>query len=179
MMKQGGRHPTQTGWIKFFFYIFGSYVLFLAHTSTSFAKDKDLPNSPKWVHVTLIEGDFETITSFLKSSIEEEGLTIANQGNMADMLSRTKDALEVKQLVYKNAVIYQFCSAKLGAELFAISPLNIGACPLNIFAYELKTKPGIIHLGFRTPPISQSGPSANIFQEVNQLLTRIVKRTAE
>ena len=179
MMKQAGLRSAQTGWKKFFLYIVCSYVLFLPFATTSFAKDKTSPNSQKWVHVTLIEGDFETITSFLKSSIEEEGLTIANQGNVADMLSRTKDAVQIKELVYKDAIIYQFCSAKLGAQLFALSPLNIGACPLNIFAYELKTKPGIIYTGYRIPPIFQSGPSASIFQEVNQLLARIVKRTAE
>ena len=179
MMRQAGLHFNPMSWLKFFLYILAGYIFCYGLINACFAKDKTSPNSQKWVHVTLIEGDFETITTFLKSSIEEEGLTIANQGNVADMLSRTKDAVQIKELVYKDAIIYQFCSAKLGAQLFAISPLNIGACPLNIFAYELKTKPGIIHVGYRIPPLTQSAPSAGIFQEINRLLARIVKRTAE
>ncbi len=179
MMKQNSLHLRQTGRFKFFLFVLVGYIFSYVLINACFAQDKTPPNLQKWVAVTLIEGDFETITSFLKSSIEEEGLTIANHGNVADMLSRTKDAVEVKQLVYKQAIIYQFCSAKLGAQLFALYPLNIGACPLNIFAYELKTKPGIIHVGYRIPPITQSGSSAKIFQEINQLLARIVKRTAE
>jgi len=150
------------------------------------------PQSPplKWVQITAINGDFETIAGFLKSSIEEEGLTIANEGNVADMLLRTKDAVKGAKFLYKHAIIYQFCSAKLGFELFALSPENIAGCPLNIFAYQLKNtteqNESTIYVGYRLPPIhinkastNKQRASAKVFEEIHQLLARIVKRTAE
>lgn len=166
------------------------YLAFLMISGPSLADQK--PQSPplKWVQVTPIHGDFETITGFLKSSIEEEGLTISNVGNVADMLLRTKDAVQGAQLLYKHAIIYQFCSAKLGLKLFALSPENIGGCPLNIFAYQLKNETdkneSTIFIGYRLPPIhthetasDKQRASAKTFQEIHQLLARIIKRAAE
>ncbi len=132
-----------------------------------------------WVRSLEIEGDFETITTFLKSSIEEEGLTIANHGNVADMLARTKDAVPGTRLVYEKAEIYQFCSAKLGAELFTLAPDNLGGCPLNIFLYQLKGAGGRVVIGYRMPPVDAAGESGAIFKKIHSLLERIILRAAE
>lgn len=156
----------------FAFFLLASSILI--PTGFAFAKQ-----SLKWVHVIPVDGDFETITSFLKSSIEEEGLVISDVGDVADMLSRTKDAVVGAVLVYKSAKIYQFCSVEMGLKLFAIAPENIGGCPLNIFAYELKTEPDVVYIGYRVPPFSQAGASGPAFREVDEMLSRILKRAAE
>lgn len=132
-----------------------------------------------WVRTLTVDSDFETISSFLKSSIEEEGLTIANTGSVAEMMARTQDAVEGAPLVFAHGEIYQFCSAKLGARLFALDPSNIGACPLSVFLYQLKGESGRVVLGYRLPPSKMMGPSGPVFEEVRALLERIIKRAAE
>jgi len=132
----------------------------------------------EWAVFSEIEEDFETVTGFLQSSIEEEGLSIANRGNVSDMLARTKDAVGGSELLYKRAEIFEFCSAKLGHKIFAINPKNLAACPLTIVVYELKTNPGIVYIGYRRAPSMISGAD-KIFSEVDALLARIVKGAIE
>lgn len=137
------------------------------------AADKD------WMALHVIEDDFATAAEFLRSSIEEEGLAIANEGNVADMMSRTKDAIENAETVFANARIYQFCSAKLGHRLFAVLPSALAACPLTIFIYELKGSAGKIHIGYRRPPRTGNAEADKIFIEVETMLARIVRRAVE
>lgn len=132
-----------------------------------------------WMTLHVVEDDFATAAEFLRSSIEEEGLAIANEGNVADMMSRTKEALENAETVFANARIYQFCSAKLGHRLFAVLPSALAACPLNIFVYELKGRAGKIHIGYRRPPRTGNAEADKILTEVEAMLARIVKRAAE
>lgn len=132
-----------------------------------------------WVRVVSLEDEFSSAVDFLKSSIEEEGLSIANEGNVSDMMSRTKDAVNGAELVYKEAMVFQFCSSKLGHKLFALAPEAIGACPLSIFAYELKTKPGTIYMGYRRPPQAGTPELQKGFDEVTTLLERVLKRAIE
>ena len=159
-----------SGWLFLAFFCFVPPVL----------ADKSLPAFEKnWVHITQIEGDFETISSFLKSSIEEEGLTITYEGDVSKMLERTKEAVGPHELVFSKARFYQFCSAKLAVDLFALSPANIAACPLAVFTYELKKAPNLIYVGYRRPPIEAGAPSVASFKKVDALLARIVKRAVE
>lgn len=131
-----------------------------------------------WVRTMVIEDDYETVRDFLKSSIEEEGLTIANQGSVAEMMARTRDAVEGAELIFRHADIFQFCSAKYGAALFALSPDNIGACPLSVFSYQLKGETGRVVVGYRRLP-EGAGKSAKLYAEIGVLLERIIKRAAE
>lgn len=141
--------------------------------SPVFASDEN------WVRTIVIEDEFESAESFLRSSIEEEGLTIANEGHVSDMLARTRDAFEGTEIVFAHAKIYQFCSARLGVALFAIAPDGIGACPLNIFAYQLKNDTQRVVIGYRRAPVGLSGPQGKLFDEINVLLERILTRAAE
>lgn len=132
-----------------------------------------------WVRVVTVNDDFETAVSFLKSSIEEEGLTISDEGDVADMMSRTQDVFDGVELIYAKAMIYQFCSAKLGYKLFALSPKAIGSCPLSVFAYQLKGGDGVVTIGYRRPPRVAEPEVAKVFAEISALLERIVKRASE
>ena len=147
--------------------------LFQQVSPPALAADKD------WMALHVVEDDFETAAEFLRSSIEEEGLAIANGGNVADMMSRTKDAIENAETVFANARIYQFCSAKLGHRLFAVLPSALAACPLTIFIYELKGRTGKIHIGYRRPPRTGNAEADKIFIEVETMLARIVRRAVE
>lgn len=153
----------------------------IASTGIVFARDEGVSDSTEngWVRIISIEDDFSSAVDFLKSSIEEEGLSIANEGNVSDMMSRTKDAVDGAELVYKNAMVFQFCSSKLGHKLFAIAPEAIGACPLSIFSYELKSKPGTIYMGYRRPPQAGNAALQKGFDEVSALLERVLKRAVE
>jgi uncharacterized protein (DUF302 family) len=132
-----------------------------------------------WVRIVIVNDEFDSAVSFLKSSIEEEGLTIANEGDVADMMSRTKNVVDEPVTVYEKAHIFQFCSAKLGFKLFAAAPETLAACPLTIFAYELKGKAGNVYIGYRRPPKTTNERVDAAFNEVEALLARIVKRATE
>lgn len=147
-------------------------VLIPSGASLSFA-------SEAWVKVVTVEDDFASAVTFLKSSIEEEGLTIADEGNVAEMMSRTKDVIDGAKLVYRHARIFQFCSAKLGHKLFSIAPEALGSCPLNIFIYQLKGDNQPVYIGYRLPPRSDNAALAGVLTEINQLMARIVKRASE
>lgn len=147
-------------------------VLLTSGASLSFALEG-------WVKVVTVDDDFASAVSFLKSSIEEEGLTIADEGNVAEMMSRTKDAVGASKLVYRHARIFQFCSAKLGHKLFSIAPEALGSCPLNIFIYQLKGDDQPVYIGYRLPPKSDNAALAEVLTEINQLMARIVKRASE
>ena len=154
-------------------------ALVIPGAHTGFGGQTSVAAPDNWVRVVTVNDDFETAVTFLKSSIEEEGLTISDEGDVADMMSRTQDVFDGVELVYAKAMIYQFCSAKLGYKLFALSPKAIGSCPLSVFAYQQKGNDGVVTIGYRRPPRVAEPEVAKVFDEIAAVLERIVKRASE
>jgi uncharacterized protein (DUF302 family) len=95
------------------------------------------------------------------------------------MMRRTAKAVENATTPYIKARIFQFCSAQLGFRLFAEMAEALAACPLTIFAFELKAKPGVVHIGFRRPPETGHKGADDVLKDVEALLARVVKRATE
>ncbi len=112
----------------------------------------------------------------LRDAIVNRGLVVDYVGHLNAMLERTSEAAQsvtpkgVKS-PYKNAEYMQFCSAKLTHELVSASARNIVNCPYVVFAYELATAPGTVHVGYR-PPV---GEPSRLTQAVNAKITALLE----
>lgn len=117
------------------------------------------------------KGNFEDVEFDLKDAIVNRGLKIDYIGHLGKMLSRTSDAVGSttelgSKSPYVHAKYYQFCSAQLTHEVVSANPLNISVCPYVVFVFELKSEPGVIHVGYRRP---FAGPSAITKKAVNKV----------
>lgn len=125
------------------------------------------------------EGSFETILFELKNAIIDRGLKIDYEGFLQKMLERTSLAAgsvtaDGSKTPYLNARFMQFCSAKLTHEVVSANPLNIAICPYVVFIYEVRGRPGVIHVGYRKPISDRSIISRKALAKVEALLDGIV-----
>ncbi|GBE41984.1 hypothetical protein BMS3Bbin10_00040 [bacterium BMS3Bbin10] len=125
------------------------------------------------------EGSFETILFELKNAIIDRGLKIDYEGYLQEMLERTSQAAGSvtaagNKTPYLNARFLQFCSAKLTHEVVSANPLNIAICPYVVFIYEVRGRPGVIHVGYRKPISDRSIISRKALAKVEALLDGIV-----
>ena len=131
-----------------------------------------------------IKSGFEDVEFDLKDAIVNRGFLIDYEGHIGKMLSRTSKAVgSVTELgsksPYKNAKYYQFCSAKLTHEVVSANPLNISICPYVVFLVELKSEPGVIHVGYRRPFAGPSAVTKKAVDKVEALLLAIITEAAK
>lgn len=129
------------------------------------------------------EGAFADVRDDLKNAIVNRGYVVDYVGQFNKMLERTSEvAGSVTETgaksPYKEAEYLQFCAAKLTHEAISASPLNIVNCPYVVFVYELHSKPGVIHVGYRKPVAGPSKRSRGAIDKIDQLLADIVKEAA-
>ncbi len=126
---------------------------------------------------------FEDVRDDLKDAIIGHGFVIDYVGHVNDMLDRTAEAVGPKgakqKTPYLNAEYMQFCSAKLTHEAVAADPLAIANCPTAIYVYELRSEPGSIHVGFRTPAVGSSETSKEINGRLVSLFDEIAKEATK
>ena len=100
-----------------------------------------------------------------------------------EKLQRIVDELETGNLPLEEArkkfeegiKLTQFCSAKLTHEAVSANPYNVVICPHVIFAFEDKTRPGRIVVGYRRPVPGPSKLSKRVFAKVDDVLMAIIK----
>ena len=127
-----------------------------------------------------VEGTYDDVVFELKNAVVNRGLVIDYTGHLQTMLERTGDAVGSTteggaKSPYLNANYYHFCSAKLTHGVVSANPLNIAICPYIMFTYELRAKPGTIHVGYRRPIGDPSRISRQAIAKVEDLLAEIVK----
>jgi len=123
-------------------------------------------------------GTYENVLEDLKNAIINRGYVIDYVGYFNKMLERTSDAVEGKS-PYKNAHYMQFCAAKLTHAAISANPQAIANCPYVVYAYELASKPGEIHVGYRQPVSGSSEGERAAVEQISQLLNAITKEAAE
>jgi hypothetical protein len=149
-----------------------------------FASATTLPATAKDAHPHVeTKGTFADVLQDLKDAVINRGFVIDFTGHVDTMLERTssvsKSVTETgSRSPYLNAKYIQFCSAKLTHEAVSANPYNIVVCPHVIFAFEAKTKPGHIVIGYRRPTPGPSKLSKRAFKKVDDLLMAIVKEAA-
>ncbi len=130
------------------------------------------------------KASFEDVETDLRDAIINRGMTIDYVGHISKMLERTSEAVgsvteEGSKSPYKEANYFQFCSAKLTHDVVSKNPLNISICPYVIFLFELKTEPGVIHIGYRRPFGGPSAISRKAVAAVEALLGKIIQDVAK
>lgn len=130
------------------------------------------------------KGAFNDVLSDLKDAIINRGLVIDYTGQLNTMLKRTSKTVgsvteSGSPTPYVKAQFMQFCSAKLSHEVISANPQNIAICPYVVFIYELKTSPGMIHVGYRRPITGPSKRSRKALSKVDALLDAIVKESLQ
>jgi len=138
---------------------------------------------PAGYEVRAIDGAFEDIFLDLNDAVVGRGLVIDYTGHVDTMLERTAETVgsvseKGRASPYSAAKYIQFCSAALTHEVLSANPLNLAICPYVVFAFELHTKPGVTHVGYRRPIGDPSRISRRAIAKVEALLREIVDEVA-
>lgn len=86
--------------------------------------------------------DFAETREVLLQAIENRGLVISYVSHIGDMLKRTGKDLGSERLIYDQAEIIEFCSARQSREMMEADPHNIVFCPFAIAVYSLPDQAG-------------------------------------
>ena len=121
------------------------------------------------------QGKFEDILDDVRQEIINQGLVIAYNGKLGDMLKRTAGDVGSDKPIYKNAEFFSFCSAVLSRKAMKRDPQNIAFCPYTVYVFEPFNQPGTIYAGYRK--FTTFGPSRSqaALNDINKLLDTIVK----
>lgn len=145
-------------------------ALLLCPTAGALEPDHDTPH----MRLYSVEGDFQLYREALEIAITGRGITLNNVAHIADMLSRTADAVEGEP-VYRHAQALEFCSAVHSRRMMEADPRNIVYCPYVIVLYETVEEPGVIHMGYRRPAGGEDEASRERLERVETLLDGIVR----
>ena len=101
---------------------------------------------------------YDTVDSFddvvfgLESAIIDAGLVIDSVSHTGEMLERTRADIGSDTVLFLNADVFSFCSAKISREVMEADPMNIVFCPYDIFVMVRPETPDTTTIGFRTYP---------------------------
>ncbi len=111
---------------------------------------------------------FDDITFGVESAIVDAGLVVDSVSHVGEMLERTRADIGSDKVLFVQADVYSFCSAKVSRHVMEANPLNIVFCPYDIFVAVVADNPDETIVGFRQYP-------KGAMQEVQALLDSIVK----
>ena len=111
---------------------------------------------------------FDDVIFGLESAILDQGLLVDHISHAGDMLERTRADIGSDVVLFLQADIYSFCSARLSRKVLEADPMNIRFCPYDIFVAVMPDAPDTTIIGFRTMP-------EGAMQEVQALLDAIAR----
>ncbi|WP_299929327.1 DUF302 domain-containing protein [uncultured Pelagimonas sp.] len=95
---------------------------------------------------------FDDVVFGLESAILDAGLVIDSVSHTGDMLERTREDVGSDTVLFLNADVFSFCSAKVSREVMEDDPMNIVFCPYDIFVMVRPETPDVTTIGFRSFP---------------------------
>ncbi len=95
---------------------------------------------------------FDDVVFGLENAILDEGLVIDSVSHTGEMLERTRADVGSDVVLYLQADVFSFCSAKLSREVMEADPMNIVFCPYDIFVMVQPDTPDVTTIGFRSYP---------------------------
>ncbi|MBO9464295.1 DUF302 domain-containing protein [Tropicibacter sp. R15_0] len=98
------------------------------------------------------EDSFDDVVFGLESAIIDAGLVIDSVSHTGEMLERTRADIGSETVLFLNADVFSFCSAKISREVMEADPMNIVFCPYDIFVMVRPETPETTTIGFRTYP---------------------------
>lgn len=118
------------------------------------------------------QAPFADVAADLSDAIVNRGYKVDYHGLIGEMLERTAADVGASKKLYRNAEIFQFCSAVVSRAAMETNIENIAFCPYVLFVYEAEAEPGTVNVGFRRLPEGEGRDA------VNTLLEEIVKEAA-
>lgn len=114
---------------------------------------------------------FEDVTFGLENAIANRGLRLEHVSHVGDMLERTRGDVGSDVVLFENAKVFSFCSARLSRQVMEANPMNITYCPYDIFVAQLPDSETVT-IGFRPYPPGDMQP-------IQDLLDRLVREAIE
>ncbi|WP_264212021.1 DUF302 domain-containing protein [Leisingera thetidis] len=114
---------------------------------------------------------YDDVVFGLENAITNRGLVIDHVSNVGRMLERTRAEVGSDIVLFQNAQVFSFCSAKLSRQVMEADPMNIAFCPYDIFVAQLPEAEEVT-IGFHAFPQGE-------MQLIQQLLDGIVKEAIE
>jgi uncharacterized protein (DUF302 family) len=110
---------------------------------------------------------YDDVTFGLESAITDRGFVVDHISHVGEMLERTRADVGSDVVLFQQADVYSFCSAKLSRQVMEADPMNITFCPYNIFVAQ---RPGEdkVTVGFRTFPAGEMQVIQNLLSEIAQ-----------
>ncbi|RUM95697.1 DUF302 domain-containing protein [Pseudaminobacter arsenicus] len=118
------------------------------------------------------QAPFADVAADLADAIVNRGYKVDYHGFIGEMLQRTAEDVGASKKLYRNAEIFQFCSAVVSRAVMEENIENIAFCPYVLFVYEAEAEAGTVNVGFRRLPDGEGR------DQVNTLLEEIVKEAA-
>lgn len=117
------------------------------------------------------ELEYEDVTFGLESAITDRGFVVDHVSHVGEMLERTRVDVGSDVVLFEQADVYSFCSAKLSRQVMEANPMNITFCPYDIFVAQ---RPGdaSVTIGFRSFPKGE-------MQIIQSLLDEIAREAIE
>ena len=125
------------------------------------------------------KGSFSEAKEAVEMAITGRGFVINNVSHIGEMLERTGKDLGGAKQVFIHAEALEFCSATVSRKMMEADPDNIVFCPYIIAIYVLPNKPDEARIAFRKTQLVGSKASRKSLEDVNKLLTEIVKEAVE
>jgi uncharacterized protein (DUF302 family) len=125
------------------------------------------------------KGSFDDVKFELSNAIIERGLRVDFSGSISQMLDRTGADVGSTKPIYKHAEFMAFCSSKLSRQMMEADPANVAFCPYTVFVYETAAAPGEIVVGYRPFPQPANETSRAALNEIDNLLTAIIKAAVQ
>ena len=118
------------------------------------------------------DDSFDDVIFGLESAILDQGLVIEGSSHVGEMLERTGPDVGSDQVIFLNADVYSFCSAKLSRKVMEDDPMNIRFCPYDIFVMVRPKTSDKTIIGYRSMP-------DGAMKEVEALLDTIARTAIE
>ena len=115
---------------------------------------------------------FSDVVADMEDAIVNRGFVVDYHGFIGDMLKRTAADIEGATRLYRDAELFQFCSAVMSRNAMEADTGNIAFCPYVLFVYETEKDTGTVTVGFRRLP---DGPGRD---EINNLLDEIAREAS-
>jgi uncharacterized protein (DUF302 family) len=125
------------------------------------------------------KGSFDDVKFELSNAIIERGLRVDFSGSISQMLERTGADVGSTKPIYKHAEFMTFCSSKLSRQMMEADAANVAFCPYTVFIYETAAAPGEIVVGYRPFPQPANETSRAALNDIDNLLTAIIKAAVQ
>lgn len=110
------------------------------------------------------DGSFADAAASVENAIIGAGLVVDYVSNVGDMLARTGADVGSDVVLFEDAQVFLFCSARVSRQVMEADPMNIAFCPYGIFVAD---RDGQVTIGYRSYP-------DGVMQAVEELLAGIV-----